>query len=169
MSQHYHGGRQNVGVDRLSRAVDRVAGSKLFSKVGPAVIPRLDRAIYKLSGGRVLLAEGRLPALMLTTTGRKTGERRQTPLACLVDDDGSFVVVGSNFGRASHPAWTANLLADPRAAVGHHGKVVDVTARLLDEDERAALWDRMVEVFPNFDAYEDRSGRHLRVFRLTPI
>ena len=114
-------------------------------------------------------ARGGVPSLMLTTTGHRSGELRQAPLACLPDDDGTFLVVGSNFGRERHPAWTANLLADPKATVGYQRRTIPVVASMLDDEQRAAIWDRLVDVFPNFDEYEDRSGRALRVFRLTPV
>ena len=152
----------------ITPAVQRVAGSAWFAKVGPKVVPHLDRALNRASGGRLLLSQYILPSLVLTTTGRLSGRRRVTPLACLPESDGSFVVVGSNFGRENHPAWTANLLHEPNAEITYRGRTVPVSARLLDRDERARVWPRLLKIWPVYDRYAERSGRELRVFRLTP-
>jgi deazaflavin-dependent oxidoreductase (nitroreductase family) len=106
-----------------------------------------------------------LPCAIVTTTGRKSGEPRESPLAT-VPLDGSLYVVGSNFGKPHHPAWSWNLLADPTAQVSFRGSDFAATAQLLDADEKAATWPRLIERWPLFDQYVERSGRDLRVFRL---
>jgi deazaflavin-dependent oxidoreductase (nitroreductase family) len=78
-------------------------------------------------------------------------------------------VVGSNFGRTHHPAWTGNLIATPAATVSFQGRTTEVVARQLSEEGRAEVWPRLVAVWPLYDAYEDRAGRGLRVFHLTPV
>ena len=148
-----------------ARLVQKVAGTEGFLRVAPKVIPRLDRAVHRLTRGRVSLSQAVVPSLVLHSTGAKSGLRRETPLACLPEDDGWYVV-GSNFGQASHPAWTANLLASPDAAVTIRGKRIAVRARLLDDGEKASVWPRLIAVWPNYDRYVERSGRNLRVFRL---
>lgn len=146
----------------------RVSGAEWFSKVGPKVVPPVDRTLHKLTGGRLLLGQLLVPSLVLTTTGAVSGLPRQTPLACLPEEDGGWVVVGSNFGRDKHPAWTGNLLKNPDAQVSHLGRTVPVTARLLDDDERTEIWPRLVRGWPVYDQYVERTTRQLRVFRLTP-
>jgi deazaflavin-dependent oxidoreductase (nitroreductase family) len=148
--------------------VHPVAGSALFARVGPRIVPSLDRALHRASGSRVVLSQLMVESLVLTTTGRRTGEPRDVPLACAHEASGSWLVVGSNFGKEHHPAWTANLLAHPKATVSHRGSEVEVTAALLEDDERDAAWLELRDVWPVYDRYEDRSGRSLRVFRLTP-
>lgn len=152
----------------IAPATQRIAGTAWFAKVAPAFVPRLDRALHRVSGGRVLLGQYLVPSIVLTTTGHRSGLPRQAPLACMPEPDGSFVVVGSNFGRQKHPAWTANLLRDPKAQVGYRGRTIPVTARLLEGAERAEVWPRLLQVWPVYDKYVERSGRELRVFRLTP-
>ena len=152
----------------LGPAVRRMAGSAWFAKVAPAVIPRLDRLLHRVSGGRILTSQALVPSIVLTTTGRQSGLPRKVPLACVPEPDGSYVVVGSNFGREHHPAWTANLRHDPVAEVGDGGRVIPVTARLLEGEERAEVWPRLLKVWPVYDRYVERSGRDLRVFRLIP-
>ena len=152
---------------RIGRAVQRVAGTRAFAVVGSKLFPPIDRVLHRLTGGRVVLSASLVPSLVLTTTGRKSGQQRRTPLATLpLDDD--FLVVGSNFGKDHHPAWTANLLADPRATVSFKGQTIPVVARLLDADEKAEVWPQLLRIWPTYDRYVERSGRDLRVFRLEP-
>ena len=151
----------------VGRVVQKVSGSAGFAKVAPKIVPHLDRIVHKLSGGRFVMSQGMLPSLMLTATGAKSGQQRTTPLATMPDGDG-WIVIGSNFGREKHPAWTGNLLANPEASVSYKGKTVPVRAELVDGEQRAELWPRIVEFWPNYQKYTERSGRELRIFRLTP-
>ncbi|MDX6370291.1 MAG: hypothetical protein QOG93_1793, partial [Gaiellaceae bacterium] len=123
----------------VGRVVQKVAGSAAFAKVAPHVVPRTDKLLHRLSGGRFVLSRAMLPSLVLTTTGAKSGSPREAPLATLPVGD-AFLVVGSNFGREKHPAWTGNLLKHPEATVSFRGRRIPVTAHLLDEEEKAAAW-----------------------------
>jgi deazaflavin-dependent oxidoreductase (nitroreductase family) len=152
----------------LTPVARRLASAPWFARIGPKVVPPLDRVLHRLTGGRVLLPQIILPSMVLTTTGRRSGLARQTPLICMPEPDGSFVVVGSNFGRDHHPAWTGNLLHTPEAEVSFEGRRIPVTARLLEDPERAEVWPRLVRVWSVYDTYVARAGRELRVFRLTP-
>jgi deazaflavin-dependent oxidoreductase (nitroreductase family) len=152
----------------LAPLVRRISGSRWFARVGPKIVPPLDRALHRVSGGRLLLAQALVPSLVLTTTGSVSGRPRQVPLACLPEPDGGWIVVGSNFGRERHPAWTANLLGEPRATVHHRGRTVPVTARLLEGAEREEVWPRLLRVWPVYATYAGRVERELRVFRLVP-
>lgn len=152
---------------KLGRIVVKASGSKAFMRIGPKIVPHLDRALHKISGGRVIMSGGMLPSLVLTTTGAKTGQKRTSPLATK-PEDGSWYVVGSNFGRDAHPGWTANLIANADAEVSFQGKDTPVRAHLLTNEEKAELWPRLVKFWPNYDVYTERSGRDLRVFRLDP-
>jgi deazaflavin-dependent oxidoreductase (nitroreductase family) len=153
---------------RTGRLVQRIAGSPAFAKVGPRLAPRIDRAVYRLTGGRIMVSNGMLPVLMLTTTGARSGLPRTAPLAT-IPLDGDFYVVGSNFGQEKHPAWSANLIAHPEATVGFEGEEFPVRADLLGAGAKAEVWPRLVEIWPLFDQYATRSGRDLRVFRLSRV
>jgi deazaflavin-dependent oxidoreductase (nitroreductase family) len=153
---------RNTGV---GRGIEKMAGSPLFAKVGPKFIPKLDRVIHKVTGGRVIMSAGMVPSLMLSVRGAKSGQLRQTPLATMPIDE-SWYIVGSNFGRESHPVWTINLKANPDASISFKGKTYDVTATLLSESEKAAIWPQLTKMWPNYDVYVERSQRDLRVFRL---
>lgn len=149
----------------LGRAVVKMAGSKTFMRVGPKVVPHLDRFLHRVSGGRVIMSGGMLPSLVLYTVGAKSGQPRTTPLATMPDGE-SWYVVGSNFGREKHPAWTANLTKTPDARISFGGKEYDVRAHLLSAEEKAEIWSKLVTFWPNYDVYVERSQRDLRVFRL---
>jgi deazaflavin-dependent oxidoreductase (nitroreductase family) len=154
---------------RVGRTVQKVAGSRQFAPVAKHVIPRLDRTLNRVTSGRFVLSSLLVPSLVLTAKGAKSGQPRATPLACMPEDDGGWVVVGSNFGQAKHPLWTGNLLAHPDATVTFRGRQVPVRARLLEGEERQATWARLTKVWPTYDRYVELSGgREIRVFRLDP-
>ena len=144
-----------------------------FSWLSINVLVPIDRWLYRRTGGRSSLLHfgGRasaLPTLLLTTTGRKSGEPRTTTVLYLQHGEG-LVVVGSNFGQPSHPAWSANLLAHPEATVLLHGNRKSVKARLASEDEKTALWPRLLEIYPTWQAYTTRTDRSFRAFFLEPV
>lgn len=151
----------------VGRAVQSVARRPGFGRVASRVMPQLDRLANRLSAGRFVPSRLLVPTLVLTTTGARTGLVRESPLATLVDGE-NFYVVGSNFGGANHPAWSVNLLTNPAATVSFRGRTIPVTAHLLSAQEKATVWSRLLTVWPTYDAYVERSGRDLRVFRLEP-
>jgi deazaflavin-dependent oxidoreductase (nitroreductase family) len=151
-----------------ARFVQKVSASRGFARVGPYVVPALDRAVHRLTRGKVLLSTRMLPGLVLTSTGARSGLPRRTPLACMPEEDGrSWLLVGSNFGRTAHPAWTANLLAHPDAEVNWKGRDIPVTARMLSGKERAAAWQAALAFWPPYATYQARLEREIRLFRIT--
>ena len=171
---------------RQEAMVQKLSSTVTFARIAPRLLPRVDRVVHRLTGGKVMISQYMLPSLFLTTTGRRSGEPRVTPLACLPEPGGGFLVIGSNFGQVSHPAWTANLLAEPRASVEHRGRTTAVTARLLEDPEapgtgdgaadgsaagggeRAQAWAALLRMWPPYAAYQARVDRRLRIFRLVP-
>ncbi|MEU6774003.1 nitroreductase family deazaflavin-dependent oxidoreductase [Streptomyces sp. NPDC046759] len=150
------------------RFVQRVSSTRAFAKAAPHVVPALDRAVHRLTGGRYLLSARMLPGVILTATGARSGRLRRTPLACMPEEGGrSWILVGSNFGRTGHPAWTHNLLAHPDASISWKGRDVPVTARLLAGGERARAWRAVLAFWPPYAAYQERVTRQIRLFRLT--
>ncbi len=151
----------------LSSIARRYGNRPWFALVGRAYVP-LDRLLGKLTKGRfVALGLKDLPSLLLTTTGRTSGLQRANPLLFAHDGDG-FVVIGSNWGQQSHPAWSANLLANPAATVTLDGEVVAVLAELATGAERDRLRQLLLAVWPAYETYEQRApDRTLRIFRLT--
>ncbi|WP_218580023.1 nitroreductase family deazaflavin-dependent oxidoreductase [Nocardia cyriacigeorgica] len=127
-----------------------------------------DRAVYRLTRGRVNVMMGSgCTGLLLTTTGRRTGRPRSVPLLYIADG-GRYYVTGSNWGGPRHPEWSANLLADPEAVASIKGRRVSVTARLLEAEERERIWSNLAAVWPNYDRNAALGTRVPRVFALTP-
>jgi deazaflavin-dependent oxidoreductase (nitroreductase family) len=152
----------------VKKSVQFIARQTWFPAVGRRTIPHLDRFLYKTTRGRVgsMSASG-FTGLLLTTVGRKTGKERSVPLL-YVGHEGRYYLTGSNWGQEHHPAWTANLIANPEATLTIKGKKIPVTARLLQGDARTAIWPVLTTTWPAYDIYTERSGRELRVFELTP-
>ncbi|GIF21555.1 deazaflavin-dependent oxidoreductase (nitroreductase family) [Actinoplanes tereljensis] len=146
----------------------RLGNQRWFAAIGRLVTP-LDKRLYRLSGGRwSVIGKHELPTLLITTTGSRSGLARTQPL--LYARDGSdYIVVGSNWGQANHPAWTANLIATPAARVTVRDRELGVRAALVTGAERDQLWQTALRVWPGYAAYAERAdGREIRIFRLTP-
>ena len=107
--------------------------------------------------------------VLLHTTGAKSGEPRDAPLMYTPDGKGRAIVAGTSFARERHPAWTANLLAHPDAAITVRGKLMPVHATLIGDDEREAAWARIESQWPGYRNYERTSGRKVKLFRLQPV
>ena len=106
--------------------------------------------------------------LILTTTGAKSGEKRESPLAYTRDGD-AIVVVASMGGAPRNPAWYHNLVANPRVTVELNGETFEADARVTDPEERRRLYDRHAEVYPGFVEYEARTSRVIPVIALTRV
>lgn len=105
-------------------------------------------------------------ALLLTTTGRRSGTLRRTALY-YGTRDGDYVLVASNGGSVGHPLWYRNLVADPRVTVQVKDDVFDAVARTAVGEERAELWERMVGIFPHYARYQAMVEREIPVVVLT--
>ena len=135
--------------------------------VGKRLVP-FDTVLQRRTSGRLnIISLAGAHGLLLTTTGHRSGQPRTVPLLYVPTPDG-YVVAASNFGGPHHPAWSANLLANPSATVVLRGRTERITARLTDGDERTSLWRLLAATWPAFDTYADRSGRDIRVFVLAP-
>ncbi|MCU1514940.1 MAG: nitroreductase family deazaflavin-dependent oxidoreductase [Microbacteriaceae bacterium] len=143
-----------------------------FRRVGPTIMPPLERVTAKLTGSNRPLSGYLVPSLVLHTTGAKSGMQRDTELMYCPEPSARgqrMLVTGSNFARDQHPAWTANLMATPDAAVTIKGNRIPVHAALIDDDEREAVWAFIEDQWPGYRGYERASGRTLRIFRLEPV
>ncbi len=112
---------------------------------------------------------GVLPTLLLTTTGRKSGEPRALPLIYGKAGD-SYVVIGSKGGWATHPHWFLNLEAKPECELQIASEHVSARARVAAGDERERLWKQMTEIYPPYDDYQKNAGdRQIPVVVLDPL
>jgi deazaflavin-dependent oxidoreductase (nitroreductase family) len=146
----------------------RLGNQRWFAALGRLVTP-LDRRLYRLTNGRwSVIGRHELPSLLITTTGRKSGLPRTQPLLYATDGD-EYIVIGSNWGQAHHPAWSANLIAQPSARVTLGEREFGVHATLATGAERERLWELLKRIWPGYAAYARRAeGREIRIFRLTP-
>jgi deazaflavin-dependent oxidoreductase (nitroreductase family) len=108
---------------------------------------------------------GRAPVLLLTTTGRRSGQQRTAPVVYLGAGE-RMVVIGSNTGSDRAPAWSFNLKANPDCLVQVRGQRRRMRARIAEGDERAELWQAMNEEYAGFDDYEQRTSRDIALFVL---
>ena len=107
------------------------------------------------------------PTLLLTTRGRKTGKLRRTALIYGVDGE-SYVVVASQGGAPRHPQWYLNLVADPEVIVQVKAETIRGLARTANEAERTRLWPQMASVWPQYDAYQQKTDREIPVVIIDP-
>ncbi|MFK3980285.1 nitroreductase family deazaflavin-dependent oxidoreductase [Micromonospora sp. NPDC050397] len=146
--------------------IRRLGHRRWFARAVRLVVP-VDRQLGRLTRGRIV-ALGIAPSLIITTTGRRSGEPRSNPLLYVRDGE-ALVVTGSNWGQAHHPAWSLNLLADPAATVTLDGTTLPVRGTLVEGAERDRLWQLLLAEWPAYQTYVERSGgRDIRIFRLTP-
>lgn len=102
---------------------------------------------------------GLLPTLLLTTTGRKSGEPRIMPLIYGETGDGAYVVIASKGGAPRHPAWYLNLLAEPQVEVQVIEDKFPAKARIASGDERERLWVMQEKLYPPYKEYQERAGK----------
>ena len=143
------------------------AGGWFFSRV----LRHLDDAVGRLTRGRRsapgLLAG--LEVLDVTTTGRRSGQRRTSHLIA-APYDGTLALLGTNFGQAATPAWALNLEADPRATLTYRGVTREVVARAATPAEAEEVFALAARFYPGYARYRQRVGerRRIRVFVLQP-
>jgi deazaflavin-dependent oxidoreductase (nitroreductase family) len=136
----------------------------------PRFLPQIvwiDKTIHRLTRGRITMLDlAGLPNLNLTVRGRKSGIERTTPLLCVPDGD-TILIAGSYFGGPKMPLWVGNLRATGGdATVEYRRERFPVTATELSDGDRAAAWRTMLETWPNYAKYEERTDRTIPVFRL---
>ena len=127
----------------------------------------LHRQLYRLSGGRIGTRANGFEILMLTTTGRKSGQTRRATLQSL-DHGTGWAVIGSRAGDDRHPDWWLNLQAEPMADVQIGSSHTRVRAREAMGEERSSLWSRFTAIDGAYDEYLTRTTRAIPVVLLEP-
>jgi F420H(2)-dependent quinone reductase len=140
---------------------------KQLFRTGLKTMSSVHRALYRRSGGRAVGRVWGLSILLLTTTGRKSGARRTTPLCYLADGD-DLVVVASNGGMDWFPDWWLNLLREPRATVEIGRERRAVVARQASPEERERLWRAITAIAPGYLGYQRRTHREIPLGILEP-
>ena len=129
---------------------------------------RENAELYMASGGTAGTELQGKPVVLLTTVGAKTGKLRKTPLM-RVERNGEYAIVASLGGAPKNPVWYYNVVKNPRVDLQDGPVTGEYEAREVFGAERAAWWDRAVEVWPDYADYQRKTERTIPVFVLTPI
>lgn len=148
------------------RTLEKFARMPIGDRYMKRVAPRLDPPLLRLTGGRVSSIYP-VPIMLLTTTGAKTGRPRTLPLLYVTDGD-RLILIASNYGNTSHPAWYRNLVANPKAEVLAGKKSGTYSAaEITDPVERDRAWDLALDMYAGYGDYEGRAGdRRIPLVRL---
>jgi deazaflavin-dependent oxidoreductase (nitroreductase family) len=148
----------------MERALMSQAGYRFLLHVAP----RMDKLLIPPTRGRLSsIGIGRVG--LVTTTGAKSGLQRTLPLTLIKDSDG-LLAIGSNYGRAKHPAWSSNLLAHPQCTIEFMGPPAKYRAEPLTGDARASAWATATDYYAGYERYRAKCApREIRVFRLRPV
>lgn len=126
-----------------------------------------DGHIYKMTQpGR---PEITVPSLLLTTTGRKSGQKLIFPLFYGETGDGGYIIVASKGGAPAHPQWYLNLVAHPEVEVQVGTKKLKARARTASGAERAKLWQEALKFWPPYADYAKKTEREIPVVVLEPV
>lgn len=138
------------------------------------IMARVQTALYRATGGRLggkwrvgsAFPRG-VPVCLLTTTGRKSGQPRTSPLLYLADGD-RIILVASQGGLPRHPMWYLNICENPEVTVQIGRTVRRMTARVANGAERSELWPRLVELYADFADYQSWTDRIIPVVICEP-
>jgi F420H(2)-dependent quinone reductase len=122
---------------------------------------------YEGSGGSEGNTLRGVPVIILWTRGRRSGTVRKTPLMKVRDGD-RYAVVASMGGAPEHPQWCANITADPHVSVQDGPEVRDFVAREVTGEEKADWWAKATAVWPDYDAYQEKTDREIPLLVLEP-
>ena len=126
------------------------------------------KGILAVSGGRLGNRLGSMQVVELHTTGRKSGKRRSTMLTSPIVEDGTYVLVASKGGDDRDPDWYRNLVDDPQIDLTVDGVTTPMMARVVDADEKAELWDRIVATYGGYGKYQAKTDRDIPVIVCEP-
>jgi len=139
-------------------------GNLIFKVTG-----RIHNELYRRTGGKVGGKMRNAPVLLLTTTGRKTGQPRTNPLLYTDAGDNAYMVIASKGGADEDPFWYLNLKANPLAEVTIGRETKRVRARDAEGEERERLWRALADLNPGYDGYAKKTSRRIPVVVLEPV
>ena len=132
-------------------------------------VTAVHRAVFRISGGRLLDRAGGMPVVVLTTVGHRSGRRRRTMLTAPLVDGDRVVLVASYGGHSHNPHWFQNLLIHPEVGLTMEGKKErPMRARVAGREERAELWPRVVAAYPGYEGYQGKTDRQIPLVVLEP-
>ena len=125
-------------------------------------------SLYRLTNGRFGGRVQGLQVLLLTTVGRKTGKKRTTPLGYFIDN-GSYIIIASNAGFDTNPAWFHNLRSNPRVMIEVRDQQMEAEAEVAESKKRNTLWGRLIPLAPGYANYAKKTSREIPMVVLHPI
>ncbi|RDH77434.1 nitroreductase family deazaflavin-dependent oxidoreductase [Mycolicibacterium moriokaense] len=151
------------------RAMENFARTPAGDWYMKRIAPRVDPPLLRITGGRVSSVYP-VPIMLLTTTGAKSGQQRTLPLLYLTDGE-HLILIASNYGKTSHPAWYRNLTANPKVQVLAGSKSGTYTAtEITDAAARDRAWDLALDMYAGYGDYEGRAGdRTIPLIRLERV
>lgn len=132
------------------------------------ILSRSHTFLYRLSGGKIGKNMQGMPVLLLTTTGRKSGQPRTTTLVYVRDGD-DYLLAASKGGADSHPAWYFNLEVEPEVGVQVGDQEFTASVTITEGEERTQLYERFKSLSDEYVKYEQMTQRTIPVVRLMPI
>jgi deazaflavin-dependent oxidoreductase (nitroreductase family) len=132
------------------------------------IINTVHQTLFTLSKGRVGGTLMGMPVVLLTTTGRKSGQPRRNMVGVPLTDGDNPVLIASFGGQPNHPQWYLNMKADSRVEITRGGQTVPMTARITEGAEREALWARAVADTPDFEKYQAQTKREIPIVVVEP-
>ena len=126
------------------------------------------RSLFNLTKGRIGGRIAGMEAVVLTTTGRNTGEKRQSMLTAPIVEGDKVVLVASYGGGPKHPQWYLNLTANPTVEITRKGKTTTMTARTATPEERAEMWPRVTAAYKGYAGYQEKTDREIPLVVFTP-
>ena len=151
------------------RFADLATNETMSALIARTATP-LDRLMLRATGGRMTATSvvAGLPVLWVTTTGARSGHRRDVPLLGIPTPSRNLALLGTNFGGERTPGWVHNLLENPDAVVAWRDNRADVTAVALEPEQQEPIWETAIAAYPNYADYRQKAAhRTIRVFELT--
>ncbi len=131
------------------------------------LIGSVHASLYKVSGGRIGRYIRGSEFVLLTTTGRKSGKQRTTPLLGLADGE-NWTLIASQGGHPQHPNWYLNLRDNPDVELQVGGEKTRMRAETAEGQDRARLWAKMTEQYSGYNGYQTLTERVIPVVVLRP-
>jgi deazaflavin-dependent oxidoreductase (nitroreductase family) len=144
--------------------VDRTQLKDTFTRA----VTFLHREAYRRTGGKFGGKVGQTQMMLLTTTGRSSGQPRTTPLNCMTDGD-RYLAVASYGGDDRDPQWFKNLQANPEATIQVGAATIPVRATVATPEEKEVLWPKVVAAYKGYENYQRKTDRPIPVVILSPI
>jgi deazaflavin-dependent oxidoreductase (nitroreductase family) len=132
------------------------------------IVNTFHRTVFTASGGKLGGKIAGMPAVVLTTTGRKTGEKRRSMLTSPIIEGDTVVLIASYGGGPKHPQWYLNVQTNPEVEITRDGETKTMVGRTANAAERAELWPRVVAAYKGYADYQTKTDREIPVVIFEP-